>query len=402
MVTQALPGQHAANAGALYREKARELAPLLRDEAAAIEASRALTPRVLDALYERDLLRVLLAPATGRGSVAVLDAARVVETLAEGDASTAWDTMAAMGGNFVTGFLPEETVARMFATPMDVAATAVGRLGKARAVEGGYLVEARWPFLSGSPHATWIAGLCMVHDGDQPRVGPDGSPHVVMPFLRKERVRLLDTWDAMGLRGTGSHEAEVSGAFVPFDETVDFANGPRPGLPLLYSVEEDSVAPAIAAAVAVGAVQGAIEAFRGSQRQRPHSSGLTASEAPLPQLAIAQAEASVAQARAGIYAALGQVDDLLADGQLPGREHIARTTLAATAATETVIAAASGLFRAAGSGAVFSGSPIERTLRDVLTLGAHRMVQRENYLVHADSVFAGPQAFGGMDTGLER
>ena len=388
MTTETFSNPQTTNdAGARFIAAAREMVPMLRDESLAIEAKRELTPRVLEALIERDLFRVLLAPVRGLGSVTTTQVAHILETLAEGDASTAWDVMASMGGNLVSSFLPQHTVDCIFATASDAAATAVGRIGKAVAVDGGFLVDARWPFLSGSPHATWVGGLCMVHDGDEPRLSPEHGPHIVMPFLRKERVRMLDTWDALGLRGTGSHEAEVNGAFVPFDETVDFAAGPRSGLPLLLRIEEDAVAPAVAASIALGAVAGAIETFRAAQQRRAHASGVMGSEAPLPRLALGEAEARLAQARAGLYAILAEVDSLLAGGTLPGHEHVVRVTLSATVAVESAIDIITKLFRAAGAGAVFSGSPIERTLRDVFALGAHRMVQRENYMVHAAWIF---------------
>lgn len=39
-----------------------------------------------------------------------------------------------------------------------------------------------------------IGGLCIVHDGDQPRFIAEGQPHVIMPLIRKERVQLLGNW----------------------------------------------------------------------------------------------------------------------------------------------------------------------------------------------------------------
>jgi alkylation response protein AidB-like acyl-CoA dehydrogenase len=311
----------------------------------------------------------------------------VIETIAEADASTAWMVMNAMGGCFLTGFMPKEGAERVTATPQDCAATAVGRLGKATAVEGGYLVEAHWPFLSGSPHATWIGGLCMVYDGDEPRMSLEGQPYIVLPFIRKERVEMLDTWHATGLKGTGSHDAKVQGAFVPTDEVADFSRGPRPELPLLFSIEENAIAPLLAAGVALGAARSAAGWFRESATHRQHQSGGTASAAPLPQLALAEAEARIARSFALLHALANEGDDLLARGELPGETFITRVSLAATAGMEDAIEVVSKLYRAAGSTAVFTGSALERAFRDVYTLGAHRMVQRENYLVHGPALF---------------
>lgn len=370
--------------GARFLAAAREIVPLLKQEARTIEDARELTPTVLSALHERGLLQAILAPARGEGDFTITDAMNVLETLATGDASTAWDTMAAMGGGIISTFLPVDP----FTSPTDCAATAVGRLGKATAVEGGYLVDARWPFLSGSPHATWIGGLCIVHDGDQPRFIAEGQPHVIMPLIRKERVQLLGNWDATGLKGTGSQEAEVHGVFVPFAEVADFMIGPRPGLPLLYSIHEDAVAPLVAASVLVGVGRGAIDEFRSLQASRAHQSGVMGSQAPLPQVALGECEGRLELARDGIYAVARAIDEKHAAGIQVGPEDTPRTSLAATAAAEVVIDVVSKLYRAAGSSAVFTGSVLDRALRDAFTLGAHRMLQRENYLVHGAGLFS--------------
>lgn len=370
--------------GPRFIAAAEELVPLLKSQARAIEEARELTPAVLSALHERGLLQAILSPARGEGEFTITDAMNVLETLATGDASTAWDTMAAMGGGIISAFLPKDP----FTSPTDCAATAVGRLGKATAVEGGYLVEAKWPFLSGSPHATWIGGLCIVHDGDQPRFIAEGQPHVIMPLIRKERVQLLGNWDATGLKGTGSQEADVHGVFVPHDEVADFMNGPRPGLPVLYSIHEDAVAPLVAAAVLVGVGRAALEAFRALQATRTHQSGVMGSQAPLPQAALGECEGKLELARAGIYAVSRAIDSKHASGQPAGAEDTPRTSLAATASAELVIEVVSKLYRAAGSSAVFTGSVLERALRDAFTLGAHRMLQRENYLLHGAGRFA--------------
>lgn len=287
----------------------------------------------------------------------------------------------------MSAYLPEKTATTMFSSPRDSAATAVGRIGKAVAVDGGYVVHARWPFLSGSRHATWIGGLCMVHDGDTPRSSPEGQPHIVVPMLRRERVELLDTWFATGLRGTGSHDAEVSGVFVPEEETVDFARGPRPGLPVLFSIDENAAAPLAAASVAIGIADGAVQAFRSVARTRPHWSGGMAAQAPLPQLVLARAEGQLDLARGGVRAVAAGIDAELEAGRLPDACWIRRATVTATTAVETAIEAVTSLYRAAGTSAVVSGSVLDRALRDVFTMAAHRTVQRENYLVHGPGYF---------------
>ena len=71
-------------------ERARALAPLIASEADEIERTRRLTPKVVSALIENGLYRVLLPQSTG-GSEAPLEIfMQMLEEVAKADASTAW------------------------------------------------------------------------------------------------------------------------------------------------------------------------------------------------------------------------------------------------------------------------------------------------------------------------
>src|SRR5262249_34565479 len=82
--------------------------------------------------------------------------------------------------------------------------------GKAERVEGGWRIPARKIFASGVP----------VGDGLLPSVVWDtpGSGTTVLHFplpLKDGGVKVLDTWRVLGMRGTGSHDVVIDGAFVP-------------------------------------------------------------------------------------------------------------------------------------------------------------------------------------------
>jgi len=81
--------------------------------------------------------------------------------------------------------------------------------GTAIRADGGYLVNARKVFSSGSPAGDLLLTSAVVED-------PDNGNEVIhfgVP-LRAKGVRVLDTWRAMGMRGTGSHDIEIADFFV--------------------------------------------------------------------------------------------------------------------------------------------------------------------------------------------
>lgn len=81
--------------------------------------------------------------------------------------------------------------------------------GDAVKVEGGYRVTARKIFSSGSPMGDLLV-TSAVHD--DPQAGPTVL-HFAVPF-KAEGVKRLDTWQVMGMRGTGSHDVELDNVFV--------------------------------------------------------------------------------------------------------------------------------------------------------------------------------------------
>jgi alkylation response protein AidB-like acyl-CoA dehydrogenase len=91
-------------------------------------------------------------------------------------------------------------------------------------VEGGIRVTGRWGFATGSRRATWLGAHVPVFepDGSQ-RMNPDGRPHV----FPKSRAEIIDNWQVIGLRGTGSDSYRVEDLFVPHKYTFSRDNPAR-------------------------------------------------------------------------------------------------------------------------------------------------------------------------------
>lgn len=90
----------------------------------------------------------------------------------------------------------------------------IGGSGKAEKVEGGYRINARKVFSSSSPFAQLLTTSAVVDEIDGPKV-----IHFAVPMTAPGLIR-LDTWDALGMRGTGSHDIELTDVFVPDDKVA--------------------------------------------------------------------------------------------------------------------------------------------------------------------------------------
>ncbi|HYE47448.1 MAG TPA: acyl-CoA dehydrogenase family protein [Caulobacter sp.] len=102
--------------------------------------------------------------------------------------------------------------------------------GVAEKVDGGFRITARKPFASGSPAGT-LLGTSAVYD--DPEAGPTVL-HFALP-LSAEGVSIAQTWDSLGMRGTGSHDVVVDGAFIP-EAAVTGRRVPGPWHPLFHII----------------------------------------------------------------------------------------------------------------------------------------------------------------------
>lgn len=88
--------------------------------------------------------------------------------------------------------------------------------GKATAVDGGYQLSGRWRFSSGSEHCSWAVLGSLIDNSDP--AAPPQRLNVVVP---RSDYEIVDVWDVIGLRGTGSNDIVVKDKFVPLYRTLD-------------------------------------------------------------------------------------------------------------------------------------------------------------------------------------
>lgn len=190
------------------------LTPMIREECAVGDRTRAIPATVVDAPREAGVFRLLAPSAVGGAEIDPLTFLGVVDEVSYADGSAGWCTM--IGGSYATfgGMLSLEGAREIFGDPATISA---GNFrpdkGAAHEVEGGYWVSGRWELASGSSHADWyIAGATIMRDG-APVPGPHGMPQMREFFLPASEAHVIDTWESTGLRGTASHDYEVLDVF---------------------------------------------------------------------------------------------------------------------------------------------------------------------------------------------
>ncbi len=243
-------------------------------------------------------------------------------------------------------------------------------------MDGGYLVSGHKIFASQSPVGAAMSTMFPYDDPDEGRV----VLNMAVP-LTVDGVTVLDTWDALGMRGTGSHDVELHEGFVPEDKVL--ARRPWATLdPPLQVILSHAILPitAVYLGVAEGARDEAVASVSGTDK--------AASPTTQRQVGVMDTRLRVAGwALDGALAAVG-------DDPAPSMATVAAVMAAKTAVTEAVHEVVDLAMEVAGGPAFYKGSTIERAYRDVRGIKYHPM-QPEAALLHAGQVALGLPADAG-------
>lgn len=353
--------------------KARELAPRARDASDAIDRDRQLPAELVAQLRNAGLFHALLPRDVGGQEADPVTAARLVEEIARGDGSAGWCVMLAAQDCSFAGFLPKEDALEVYGNGGIVSGTArpIGRAVATKEPTDGYIVTGRWPFASGSSHATWFCGECIVHDGGTPRRDQNGNEVSRMCFFPASETQIIDTWDTMGLRGTSSNDFMTEGTFVPVTRGFQMlVTEPMHEWPLYRFAP---LAFINHGTHALGVARGAIDSAIEIALSKHGWGGVLMKDVPRMQAAIAGATANVNSAATYLYDTSWRLWQCALAGQ-NDLELRGSVRLAASHAMKASLQAVDELHAAVATTGIFNSSPISRQFRDIHTAAAHVMI----------------------------
>ena len=353
-----------------YVERARRLAPMLIDAADEIEEQRQLPERVVDALIEGGFFRLLLPRSLGGAELHPLAYVQVLEEIGRAEPSTAWSLGQNSGCSMSAPYLDPAVAREIFGPPRGILAWGPDQPGAGRgvAVEGGTRVTGRWGFATGSRHATWLGAHVPIFEPDgTPRLNPNGRPYVRTVLFPKSSAEIIDNWQVIGLRGTGSDSYRVEDLFVPQKYTLSRDNPAERHEPgLLYRFTSGMIYAMGFSNVSLGIARGALGAFIELARDKiPRGARKTLRENNVIQAEVAKSEARLRSSRAFIHATLEEMwDEAEENGDFASEQH-AQLRLASTWAINQARDVVAAVYSAAGATAIFNENPFERRLRDM-------------------------------------
>ena len=352
--------------------RATELGPELAARAAGHDRDGSFVDEGVRRLREAGLLALAVPAELGGGGATIRETAAVQRELAHHCGSTA---LASSMHQHVTSFtawryrrgLPgaEATLRRIADEGILLVSTGGADFthprGEAIKVDGGFRVSGRKIFASQSPAGTVMSTMFRYDD-------PDDGPRVLnmaVPF--GEGVTVLDNWDTLGMRGTGSHDVVIEDVFVPAERVL--ANRPYgvidPPLQVIVSIAMPIVS-AVYLGVAEAAFRAAVEAV-----------------APKADDPIVQRQVGLMAHRLKVAAwALDGALDEIGDDPDPSVDRVAAAMAAKREIALAGIEVCDVAMDLGGGAAFFKGSVIERCYRDIRAVKFHPLTP-EATLVHA-------------------
>ena len=281
--------------------------------------------------------------------------------------------------------LPIQTLETIYADGPDVIfAGGIFPPKPAQRVEGGFLVNGRWSWASGCTAAAYLGVGIKVDDGS----AESGLPR--MAVIPRESATIVDNWDVNGLRGTGSHDIEVTGLVVPEDWT--FIRGGASSLDTpLFRYPTLAIASQVLAVVGLGAARAALDQATAMAGERTSITGAPRlADRAHVQIELARAEAQLRSARAFLYEATDQAYERLAAGEELGLQTRTLLRLSATNAAKVGADVTRAAYTMCGTAGIFTDHPLAQALQDALVVPQHAFLSEGTW-----------QSAGRMLLGLE-
>ncbi|GAA1951995.1 acyl-CoA dehydrogenase family protein [Kitasatospora viridis] len=362
------------DATADWLARAEKLLPVIDSDRDPAEERRASGPAVFEKIAELGFHRMWVSRRLGGEQAPLTAGIKAISLISRHDASVSWQIGVQGAIGRIADYLTEEAAKTVFSSHDRLVVGSVHPTGTAERVAGGYRLDGRWGFASGSAGAAWIVSAARVTTGGEP------TGAVRMLFVPVEQVTLLDTWHTTGLAATGSHDYQVSDVFVPEELTVDGADlwAPPAVTPWRgYGIGYYDFGPFTAAATALGIADGALDLLTELAAAKVPSEGkvtLKNSHTVHDRLA---------RARAALHAAHCVVDDAAEQAQTHGEtggeplSALVRLVCATTA--EHTVAAVHTAYELAGATSTYRSHPLERSFRDIHTAVKHITLAPANF-----------------------
>lgn len=350
----------------------RELLPNFETRVEQTEQERRVPAQTIAELTDAGLFRTWTPARFGGTEADLLPTYDMLVEISGACSSTAWvGGLLAIHSWLLAQFTQAAQQEVWSEGPDTLSSSSFAPVGKAERVDGGFVLNGKWPFSSGIDHCTWTIPGSSVAEGDGTRTG-------YFFLVPKHDYEVVDDWFVAGLQGTGSKSFVLRDTFVPehrAESVVDIGRGLARGRQIndgpLYRNPFGPVFTYIFAPAAIGAALAVHANYREYAAARIAAySGAKFRDKPSTHTHLARAAAEIDCARLMMRRDFGEVETAARAGEVP-RDLQSRMTFDGAYTVELCSRAVDRLFRASGGKALYESNPLQRLFRDVHAMRQH-------------------------------
>lgn len=325
--------------------------------------NRRMSPEVVAALKECGFYTMMLPKKWGGQEQRPQEFFKEQIRIAEADMSTAWASGIIAVHAFQIALMSEEAQREVYEKdPNTLVSSSYNPVGaKAEAADGGFMLSGRWGWSSGSEHCTWalLGGV----------IPGDGYRTFLVP---RTQYDIEDTWNVMGLQGTGSNDVVISEPiFVPEHRThrqMDGFNCVNDQENPIYNLSWAQTFVRVVNSAAIGALKKALKIFVETRTASATSDPTKLAGDVETQTRIAEVMNTIAELEAVMFHNFDKMED--ANWQ-PSIEERVLYRYQASIVIDKAIDAIDTLFDVAGGRAVFNGHPLQNLWHDIHIARCH-------------------------------
>ena len=361
--------------------RARAIAPAIAARAEEAEKNRRVADDTIADVRAAGLFEIMVPQRYGGHELGISSMVKVMKELSPLDVSTGWTLAFYMVHNWMWCLLPEAAQEEIFANgPSCLGPVMVAPTVRARPVEGGFRINGRAKWGTGSSHAQWcmVSGI-IEEDLPPPAEGqPPRPPAVRMFAMPWGEAKLEDTWRTSGMAATASHDVVFDDIFIPTHRVMD-ATPARSGEAEGARIHDSSVYTAaftpMLCVSALSAIVGGTLGAAGHAVERAKTflstySGKSSVDNPALQIRLAKADLAATTASMMLDALAEEIeaDALTTPVAIENRaRQRAMSSYIASQCRDAVTMLAQG----SGASGHMSDSPIQRAFRDINMASCH-------------------------------
>ncbi len=395
-----LPVKHYRTVEEMVLEIARVLPPL---QARALDEEKAgrLSDETIRVLDEIGVFRISMPLEYGGLAFTTEEQRRVYAAVGKIAGSTGWVSwVTTTHGRWIAMFsrkAQDEVYGMSWVGPRISGVLSPNGPGKARRVDGGYMLSGRWPFCSGCRHTAWsiLGAMCD---------GPDGNPEMLLPIVPTVEVEILNDWAVSGMKGTGSNTVQlVHEIFVPEHRVLGIKDAgarkwasPPPEGQVLFQNNFLDFTSILSGSTPLGMAQGALSYFK----ERMDKRGIMGtdykvqSEAPVAMFQLAEATARIDAAERLLSDDCKELDRRAAASEPTDDLFQAKLKFDVALSVRGCCEAIEILHRGSGASTIHESNPMQRYARDARVATVHAHFNYETCAENYGRALAGKPLFG--------